>query len=803
MSTPVEMNQAPSIGAGRAPAAAAVRAWLTDVLRPRLCVVTGAPGTGKSHLTAWTALADTGPVRAVHAMISARGMTPHALAWALAEQLSVAGGSPEVVVAGIAADRRPATVVIGELDEAGPACDGSAAPAIITDLLDPLLESQHVRLLVEGRPEILSAFTVPAEVVHLDNPELTDREGFTAWLRQHHPNTVNAEALFPNVGLAELALSADASENVPERWLDRVPPEAVPALEVLASAYGLIDAVHWTALTAALTGDLERARASVNLAAPLVTRVDNGFQIGLRPLREALLRRRTPELHAQIEHAIGGALYTQVPKDPTGGAPLWAQSPPYITTYLLRHAAVTGVADRLIADAGQLVHADPRAATAVLETLDSAPQWPVWRAAGPGLLSTSDPAERASLLQLSAMLLGDDSLAAQFAPHTSTAWEPTWSNTRPKPPASPKPDHTQTPTAHTDPSLNHTEGPTAHTKADETSPSRTEDHPTNHSAGTTARTEASSTPTEAPSTHAQAPSTHGAGTWSAHAQTPSTHGAGAWTGPVSALTRRDNTLLVAAADGTLHTLDGSSGKPIGRIAGGVPEIWGLVWFPDGTVLHLDAHRAVRASAVTKSESRADRISGLLNQATDTGAAQVSAGAVRDTLKKWRGLTALGTAGTTHLIAGDASGQVHVWEPTAPQHVRSQHLHDGPVTAVTGMQGDSGRLSLISGGADGTVRLWAIDDPPVDEPLIRRNTGVTATAFARLPLGPVAAIAWTDGHIRIWDMLTGDERVMNLGLTVNALALTPEGLLAVAGPHGTATLRLHRISDRPGPSTAPQ
>ncbi|TDD25205.1 hypothetical protein E1287_37475 [Actinomadura sp. KC06] len=791
MSTPVEMNQAPSIGAGRAPAAAAVRAWLTDVLRPRLCVVTGAPGTGKSHLTAWTALADTGPVRAVHAMISARGMTPHALAWALAEQLSVAGGSPDVVVAGIAADRRPATVVIGELDEAGPACDGSAAPAIITGLLDPLLESQHVRLLVEGRPEVLSAFTVPAEVVHLDNPELTDREAFTAWLRQQHPNTVHAEALFPNVGLAELALSAEASENVPERWLDRVPPEAVPALEVLASAYGLIDAGHWTALTAALTGDLDRARASVNLAAPLVTRVDDGFQIGLRPLREALVRRRTPELNAQIEHAIGGALYTQIPKDPAGRAPLWAQCPPYITTYLLRHAAVTGVADRLISDAGQLVHADPRAATAVLETLDAAPPWPVWRAVGPGLLSTSDPAERASLLRLSALLLGDDSLAAQFAPHASTAWEPAWSNTRPKTPLAPKPDHNKVPTAPSEPSPN----------------GNTPTEPPNHTAGPTNTNNPTSTLAEPSPTHGGTSSTHAeaspAHASSPHAETSSAHGAGAWTGPVSALTRRDNTLLVAAADGTLHTLDAASGKPIGRIAGGVPEIWGLVWFPDGTVLHLDAHRAVRASAVTKSESRADRISGLLNQAPDVGPAQVGAGTVRDTLKKWHGLTALGTAGTTRLIAGDTSGQVHVWEPSAPQHVRSHRLHDGPVTAVAGMQGDSGRLSLISGGADGTVRLWAIDEPPVDEPLIRRNTGVTATTFARLPLGPVAAIAWTDGHIRIWDLLTGDERVMNLGLTVNALALTPEGLLAVAGPHGTATLRLHRISDRPGSSTAPQ
>ncbi|TYK46926.1 hypothetical protein [Actinomadura decatromicini] len=697
MNTPVEMSQAPSIGAGRDPAGRAVRAWLTDVLRPRLCVVTGAPGSGKSHLTAWAALSDTGPVRAVHAMLSARGMTLHGLAWALAEQLSVPGRSPETIVANIAADRRPATIVISELDESGPACDGASAAAIITELLNPLLDTQHVRLLTEGRAESLAAFTVPAEVVHLDDPAMTDRAAFTAWLRANGRETAPAEALFPNVGLAELALLAGASENVPERWLAQVPPDAVPAIQVLASAYGLVEGTRWTALTAALTGDVQRAQASVALAAPLVTRVDDGFQLALRPLREAVLRTRTPQLAAQIEHALGRALYEQVPKD-SGGVPQWARSDPYTTTHLLRHAAATGVADRLVEDAGQLVHADPRAATAVLETLET-PLWPTWRAVGRGLMASSDPAERASLLTLSARLRGDDSLTGRFAPHAS--WHPGWCDV----------------------------------------------------------------------------------------------GGDTWTGPVSALVHRDGALLVATADGALHILNASTGAPVGRIAGGTPDIWGLVWLSDGSVLHLDAHRAVRASAVTKSESRADRISGLLNDA-----GPVTAGTVRDTLKTWPGLTALGaSADLSHFVAGDTSGQVHVWPANAPQQVRSHRLHQGPVTAVAGVHGRSGRLSVISGGADGTVRLWPVAEAPIDEPMIRRNTGVTAAAFAVLPSGPVAAVAWTDGHLRIWDLLDGEEQIMNPGLTVNALALTPEGLLAVAGPHGTATLRI----TRPGSSPAPR
>ncbi|MCZ0987667.1 hypothetical protein O1M54_21845 [Streptomyces diastatochromogenes] len=39
--------------AGREPAAAALLAWLADADAPRLCVVTGSAGSGKSALLAW------------------------------------------------------------------------------------------------------------------------------------------------------------------------------------------------------------------------------------------------------------------------------------------------------------------------------------------------------------------------------------------------------------------------------------------------------------------------------------------------------------------------------------------------------------------------------------------------------------------------------------------------------------------------------------------------------------------------------------------------------------------------------
>ncbi|MEV5824223.1 hypothetical protein AB0L25_01455 [Spirillospora sp. NPDC052242] len=437
-STPNETGL-PPLGAGRAPAAAAIRRWAADRLRPRLCVVTGAPGAGKSRLLAWSA-ADLAGDRAVHALLSVRGMTVRAAARALAEQLLLPGGDPAELVARVAADLRPATVVIAELDESGVDCDGAAAAEIVAALLDPLLASQHVRLLVEGRPDALAGFTTPADVVHLDSPDMTDPEAFTGWLHQvaaargiTAPGAVEAaSALFPNAGLAELALHAGPGPDVPARWAAGAPAAARPALEALASAYEPLDAAAWESWTVALTGDAERARRSLAAAAPLAARSANGFSLVCRPLREAMLAARTPQLAAQIGNSLGYMLYESLPKE--RGRPDWGRAAPYLTRHLLRHAVASGTAPRLLADLGCALHCDPPAVTAALDASgDAVPLGAVWRAAGPAPFAAAGPAERAAILHLTASRRRDP-LAAALAPYTAGAgWSLAWTVARPDP----------------------------------------------------------------------------------------------------------------------------------------------------------------------------------------------------------------------------------------------------------------------------------------------------------------------------------------------------------------------------------
>ncbi|WP_161602703.1 hypothetical protein [Thermomonospora catenispora] len=431
----------PAVGAGREAAAAAVTAWLSDPSRPRLCLVTGAPATGKSSLVARVALTSLRAGRA-HAIFSARGMTLHAATWAVAEQLALPGGGPDSLVERVAADTRPITLIVGELDECGVRMDGADAGEIIGRLLSPLLELPHVRVLVEGRPQAVAPLRRhPAETFDLDEPSLTDRQGFTAWLRRvaarqgvHDPAVVEAAAtLYPNAGLAELALRASPGEDVPLRWLRSVPQQAWPALEALAGAYAPISPQVWWAWTAALAGDAARGQEALSLARPLVARVGDRYTLDCRILRERIRGMRDAATAAQVAVLLGHALFTTLPA--AGGAVDWANADPYAAAQILRHAVATGVAERLLEDLGCVVHADPVAVTATLEELgDRAPAELVraWEFAGPALLETREPAERAAMLHLAARCTGGTGTAGRLAGHAAAApWTTRWADARP------------------------------------------------------------------------------------------------------------------------------------------------------------------------------------------------------------------------------------------------------------------------------------------------------------------------------------------------------------------------------------
>ena len=146
-----------------------------------------------------------------------------------------------------------------------------------------------------------------------------------------------------------------------------------------------------------------------------------------------------------------------------------------------------------------------------------------------------------------------------------------------------------------------------------------------------------------------------------------------------------------------------------------------------------------------------------------------------------------------LVFGAGDGRVHVWDVDTEELIADpEDQHSGAVTAVAAIwMPDMDVLFALSGGQDGTFRLWAVPADASLLPVEDRGVPVTAITAALTELGPVAAVAWSDGCVTVWDLTearTG--RPIPLGWAPKALALAPDGLLVAAGDDGLIAIDLH-------------
>jgi hypothetical protein len=83
-------------------------------------------------------------------------------------------------------------------------------------------------------------------------------------------------------------------------------------------------------------------------------------------------------------------------------------------------------------------------------------------------------------------------------------------------------------------------------------------------------------------------------------------------------------------------------------------------------------------------------------------------------------------------------------------------HDDWVSAVATGALPDGTPVIVSGGDDGTVRVWRLaDGTPVGEPLRGHDSPVEAVAMGALPDGtPVVVSAGGDGTVRVWRLADG-------------------------------------------------
>ncbi|MFE6889804.1 ATP-binding protein [Streptomyces sp. NPDC057694] len=212
----------PLIG-GRAAALRSLAAWRAGTPdTPRVALLTGSPGSGRSHLlTGFLMLCDPGyrerfdlarldpstvpPSLPAPAVPSAADRTPAQVLWLLADHYGIDAVRDAQVYEALGAGGTERVVVVPDVDRAGPVRAGRGPERMARELLLPLAALASVRLLAEVPREAaaLIASALPAgtaRIIDLDAPEYADPEGLA----------LQAEAaLDPAFGVPELPFTVD------------------------------------------------------------------------------------------------------------------------------------------------------------------------------------------------------------------------------------------------------------------------------------------------------------------------------------------------------------------------------------------------------------------------------------------------------------------------------------------------------------------------------------------------------------------------------------------------------------------
>ncbi|MFI9051352.1 ATP-binding protein [Streptomyces sp. NPDC053427] len=470
----------PFIG-GRTAALRALAAWrMRWPGAPRVIVLTGSQGSGRSRLvTGFLMLcepeyrktlplddmdpATVPPDLPPPAVPSPALRTAGQLQWLIADHFGLRATRTDEIFTELAALEEPVTIVVPDVDAAGPVRATGEPARVVRDVLKPLAATETVQLLADVPRELAAelAGALPrgqVQVIDLDEPEWADPEGLLL-----HAET----ALDPGVGAPELPYTSDpdarralaaamarrAGTNrltlqlavqsllmQPEGFdpadESQLPADVGEALDLHARRLGadprtlrLILAplafAEGEGLPVELLGLLSGAIAGRDmsqdladgmlLAAPFIEPVevaDEPDEDGTDATAEGGSRRTLLRLmHPGVAEEIRAGLpdvreaQTEIAMALLEAVPEqnWAKADPYIRDHLAAHTLEAGLLPRLFTDPGLFAHADPVTLRAAVESVPleelDAPARTYLRTA-PLLTRSQAPADvRAALLE--------------------------------------------------------------------------------------------------------------------------------------------------------------------------------------------------------------------------------------------------------------------------------------------------------------------------------------------------------------------------------------------------------------------
>ncbi|ALV32934.1 hypothetical protein [Streptomyces sp. CdTB01] len=423
----------PHIG-GRVAALRALAAWRAAAPgAPRVVVLTGHSGSGRSRLiTGFLMLCDPDyrkrlpleemdpstvpPELPAPAVPAPDGLTAAQVLWLLAEHYELTATSTEGVYAELAARAEPVTVVVPDVDRAGPVRAADEPARLVREVLAPLASTGTVRLLAEvPRPlaaELAGSLPSGAvQVIDLDEPEWADPESLVLHAQAaldpefgapELPFTVDpavrlalGAAIGSRAGTSHLVvqlavncalMAPEGYDPADERHLPTSVGEALDlharrlgadpqTLRLLLAPLALAEADGipvqlWPRLASAIAGqDMSQTFADgMLLVGPFVQpeeAAEDGGRTLLRLFHPAVgdeVRAGLPNVRA-AQTQVAMALLEAVPEQD------WSKADPYVRDHIAGHTLEAGLLPQLLTDPGLFVHADPVSLRAAVEAV--------------------------------------------------------------------------------------------------------------------------------------------------------------------------------------------------------------------------------------------------------------------------------------------------------------------------------------------------------------------------------------------------------------------------------------------------
>ncbi|MGW2337556.1 ATP-binding protein [Streptomyces sp. NPDC001685] len=430
----------PHIG-GRTAALRALAAWRAAAPgAPRVVVLTGDAGSGRSRLlTGFLMLCEpeyrkqlpldamdpstVPPELPAPAVPSAEGLTAAQVLWLIADHFGLRATGVQGVYAELAALDEPVTVVVPDVDRAGPVRAADEPARLVREVLAPLAATGTVRLMAEVPRPLAAEVTegLPpgtAQIIDLDAPEWADPDLLVRYAQAAlDPEFGAPELPFTVDPAARLALGAaigrragsplvvqlavhcalmapEGFDPADERFL---PTSVGTALDLharrlgtdsqtlrlllaplaLAEAEG-IPVQLWSRLASAVAGhDMSPAIAGgLLLAGPFVQPEEvlgSGAESDGADEGRTLLRLLHPALAEEIRAGLPNvaAAQTQIAMSLLEAVPEqdWGKADPYVRDHIAGHTLEAGLLPQLLTDPGLFVQADPVPLRAAVEAV--------------------------------------------------------------------------------------------------------------------------------------------------------------------------------------------------------------------------------------------------------------------------------------------------------------------------------------------------------------------------------------------------------------------------------------------------